>query len=107
MAGQGLSGMAGMRAGVWLTGAVVLAATFAAASTAGAVSPSQQGAAASDVSSQDGLRPRRARTRIEVYPLPQPLRRECVAVFQERYIPQWGGLVLYPGQRCWWTRAPL
>jgi hypothetical protein len=107
MAGYGLIGMAGMRAGVWLVAAVVFAATFVAASTAGATPRSKQGLAATDLSSQDRSRPGRARTRIEVHPLPQPLRRECVAVFQERYIPQWGGLVLYPGQRCWWTRAPL
>jgi hypothetical protein len=36
-----------------------------------------------------------------------PLRRECVPVFEERLIPQWGGRVLYASQRCWWTRAPL
>jgi hypothetical protein len=48
----------------------------------------------------------RERPRIRVTPLPGPLRRECVAVFEERWIPQWGGFVLYPGQRCWWTRAP-
>jgi hypothetical protein len=59
-------------------------------------------AAATDLSSQS----RAERPRIRVTPLPRPLRRECVAVFQERWIPQWGGLVLYPGQRCWWTRAP-
>jgi hypothetical protein len=49
---------------------------------------------------------RAERPRIRVTPLPGPLRRECVAVFEERWIPQWGGFVLYPGQRCWWTRAP-
>jgi hypothetical protein len=49
---------------------------------------------------------RAERPRIRITPLPSPLRRECVAVFVERWIPQWGGLVLYPGQRCWWTRAP-
>ena len=58
-------------------------------------------ASAIELSSQ-----RRAeRPRIRVTPLPGPLRRECVAVFEERWIPQWGGFVLYPGQRCWWTRA--
>jgi hypothetical protein len=57
---------------------------------------------ATELSSQ-----RRAeRPRIRITPLPGPLRRECVAVFEQRWIPQWGGLVLYPGQRCWWTRAP-
>jgi hypothetical protein len=56
---------------------------------------------ATELSSQRAERPR-----IRVTPLPGPLRRECVAVFEERWITQWGGLVLYPGQRCWWTRAP-
>jgi hypothetical protein len=59
-------------------------------------------ASATDLSSQA----RAERPRIRITPLPGPLRRECVAVFEERWIPQWGGLVLYPGQRCWWTRAP-
>ena len=59
-------------------------------------------ASAIELSSQG----RAERPRIRVTPLPRPLRRECVAVFEERWIPQWGGLVLYPGQRCWWTRAP-
>jgi hypothetical protein len=75
----------------------------------GVASPARQtpGAAGpSDVSAQSRAVPRRARTRIEIHPLPGPLRRDCVAVFQERWIPQWGGWVLYPGQRCWWTRAP-
>jgi hypothetical protein len=49
----------------------------------------------------------RPRTRLRVTPLPGPLRRECVPVFRERWIPQWGGWVLNAGQRCWWTRAPL
>jgi hypothetical protein len=59
-------------------------------------------ASAIDLSSQM----RAERPRIRITPLPGPLRRECVAVFEERWIPQWGGFVLYPGQRCWWTRAP-
>jgi hypothetical protein len=67
-----------------------------AAEPAGSALPS-----ATELSAQRAERPR-----IRVTPLPGPLRRECVAVFEERWIPQWGGLVLYPGQRCWWTRAP-
>jgi hypothetical protein len=64
--------------------------------------------AASDVSAQSRRhQARRARTRIEVRPLRGPLRRDCTAVFQERWIPQWGGRVLYAGQDCHWTRAPL
>jgi hypothetical protein len=63
--------------------------------------------AASDVSAQTRHQARRARTRIEVRPLRGPLRRDCTAVFQERWIPQWGGRVLYAGQDCHWTRAPL
>ena len=60
-----------------------------------------------DVSSQTRREFRRARTRIEVRPLYRsgPVRRECVPVFQERWIPQWGGLVLYASQSCWWTRG--
>jgi len=51
-------------------------------------------------------RTRRAPTRIEVRPLsgPNPLHRECVPVFTERWIPQWGGRVLYASQHCWWTQ---
>jgi hypothetical protein len=80
------------------------------ASIGSAASPRPQaagiGASAADISAQARLSARRARTRIEIHPLPGPLRRECVPVFQERWIPQWGGWVLYSGQRCWWTRAP-
>src|SRR4051812_9143632 len=62
-----------------------------------------------DISAQDRTARRRAPTRIEVYPLRRPsrLQRECVAVYQERWIPQWGGLVLRPGQECWWVRTPI
>lgn len=37
-------------------------------------------------------------------PLYSSDRRECRAVFEERNIPQWGGRVLYAGQRCRWVR---
>ncbi len=65
------------------------------------------GAAArsTDMSSQRRRVERRAPTRIEVYPLRGPLRRECVAVYEERYVPAWRQTVIYPGQRCWWTRG--
>jgi hypothetical protein len=90
-----------------LAGLAAAACCFTVASV-----PAQQGQGATsaagptDLSAQTRAPARRARTRIEIYPLPGPLRRECVAAFQERWIPQWGGWVLYPGQRCWWTRAP-
>jgi hypothetical protein len=31
-------------------------------------------------------------------------KRDCVPVFEERWIPQWGGRVLYASQRCRWVR---
>jgi hypothetical protein len=100
--------MASMRAGFCLAFGALLAVTMGPVAASAASSAAKRSAAiAVDVSSQERAPLRRARTRIEVHPLPGPLRRECVAVFQERYIPQWGGLVLYPGQRCWWTRGPL
>ena len=60
-----------------------------------------------ELSSQNRREVRRASTRITVRPERGPLRRECVPVFEERWIPQWGGSVLYAGQNCWWTRAPI
>lgn len=100
--------MVSMRAEFCFALVAVLALTWPT-EPANATSPStkRSAAAATDVSAQERAPLRRVRTRIEVYPLPGPLRRECVAVFEERYIPQWGGPVLYPGQRCWWTRGPL
>lgn len=65
------------------------------------------GKTATDLSGQARRGEARARTRIEVRPLRRagaPLRRECVPVFEERLIPQWGGRVLYASQQCWWTR---
>jgi hypothetical protein len=60
---------------------------------------------ATDVSAQERRERRRAPIRIEVRPLRGPVYRECVPVFEERLIPQWGGRVLYASQRCWWTRG--
>ena len=98
--------MANMRVTFLVAAVLGVGVLISLPANAASLSP-KPGAAATDVSSQERAPLRRARTRIEVYPLPGPLRRECVAVFTERYIPQWGGLVLYPGQRCWWTRGPL
>jgi hypothetical protein len=90
------------RAGV-VVGVALLAGACLCAPASSAGRQGDRAAMATELSAQT----RRAeRPRIRVHPLPGPLRRECVAVFQERWIPQWGGWVLYPGQRCWWTRAP-
>jgi hypothetical protein len=89
--------------GVTFAAAAIIAIT-AAATPANAETRRET---ASDVSAQTRHQARRARTRIEVRPLRGPLRRDCTAVFQERWIPQWGGRVLYAGQDCHWTRAPL
>jgi hypothetical protein len=91
------------RACVVIALAVVAGTCFGATASASPAGRQTDRVVATDVSAQT----RRAqRPRIRVYPLPGPLRRECVPVFQERWIPQWGGWVLYAGQRCWWTRAP-
>jgi len=54
-----------------------------------------------------------ARPRITVRPVRPGLppdrdlsryRRLCEPVFEERWIPQWGGNVLYAGERCRWVR---
>ena len=60
-----------------------------------------------DLSAQSRRALRRARITVRPPRGIGPLRRECVPVFEERLIPQWGGRVLYASQRCWWTRAPL
>jgi hypothetical protein len=85
-----------------LIAGICLCGTAAAAEATGRLQRDPVSASAIELSSQM----RAERPRIRITPLPTPLRRECVAVFEERWIPQWGGLVLYPGQRCWWTRAP-
>jgi hypothetical protein len=43
--------------------------------------------------------------RVQVAPSPVPMVRECEPAFEERWIPQWGGRVLYAGQSCRWVRA--
>jgi hypothetical protein len=92
-----------------LAAAALLALLAGQAAQARAPQPATETAArpASALSAQArAARPRRAPTRIEVRPLygPNPLHRECVPVFTERWIPQWGGRVLYASQRCWWSR---
>jgi hypothetical protein len=87
-----------------LIAALGLGAPAAAADSAGRLQGSALSASATSIELSSQARAQRPR--IRVTPLPGPLRRECVAVFEERWIPQWGGLVLYPGQRCWWTRSP-
>jgi hypothetical protein len=67
-------------------------------------------AAGSDVSAQTQRRTRRP-TRITVRPRVAPsyvgdFRRDCRPVFEERWIPQWGGRVLYAGQSCRWVAVP-
>lgn len=66
----------------------------------------------SDLSGQERRAVRRSPTRIivrrpplpiEAHPYLHGMRRECVPTFRERYIPQWGGMVLSASQRCWWT----
>jgi hypothetical protein len=47
-----------------------------------------------------GVRP------LEAHPTLHGMRRDCVPTFRERYIPQWGGLVLSASQRCWWVPGP-
>ncbi len=93
----------------WMAAAgAALVACAMAAPTAQARAVRADGArAGDDLSAQTRQPQRRARTRIEVRPLRGPLRRDCVPVFEERWIPQWGGRVLYAGQDCHWTRAPL
>ena len=61
--------------------------------------------AARDVSAQDGVAARRPPVRIDIYRNRAPMVRECAPVFEERWIPQWGGRVLYAGQSCRWAPA--
>jgi hypothetical protein len=92
-----------MRLGLALSIAVLLAALPEAASA-----QSYRDRDASLRSSPRARRTVRPPTRIEVRPLyypPGKLQRDCVPVFEERLIPQWGGSVLYASQRCWWTRG--
>jgi hypothetical protein len=97
------SRLAILAVGVTFAASAIIALT----ATATPANAETRRAATNDVSAQSRHPARRARTRIEVRPLRGPLRRDCTAVFQERWIPQWGGRVLYAGQDCHWTRAPL
>lgn len=87
-----------------LAGALALAPAHAASAKKASI------AAGSDVSAQTQRRTRRT-TRITVRPRVAPsfvgdFRRDCVPVFEERWIPQWGGRVLYASQRCRWIAVP-
>jgi len=103
----------GMRGTLLLMAAAcaVLILTPAAAPAASAVEHGASAATEFSAQSRQQRQKRRAqrqnrRPRITVRPRPRDvrgMRRECVATFEERYIPQWGGNVLYAGQRCWWV----
>ncbi|MCC7347167.1 MAG: hypothetical protein IT538_07185 [Variibacter sp.] len=90
--------------------------SLAAAQAASPVSSGQperlasQRAAGPDISAQSRRRTRRT-PRITVRPRMSPApgqdyRRLCRPVFEERWIPQWGGRVLYASQNCRWVPVP-
>jgi hypothetical protein len=97
---------------------IAIAAIFAVWSPAQAApaGKAEQPSAASvtDLSAQTRRVVRRRPARITVRPVrPLPLprngdlsnyKRACVPVFEQRWIPQWGGRVLYASQRCRWVR---
>jgi hypothetical protein len=100
-----------MRAMIMLIAGVCMAA---------AVSPTPAAAGPPDASATTAAAPlpevsaqRRRRPRITVRPLRprEPYgrdlsnwKRDCVPIFVERNIPQWGGRVIYASQRCRWVR---
>jgi hypothetical protein len=84
--------------------AVALASFVPARAEAVAPGMTQAG---TELSAQARRNTRRARITVRPTRGVGPLRRQCVPVFEERLIPQWGGRVLYASQRCYWTRAPL
>jgi hypothetical protein len=98
---------------------VRLAAAAAGIESARAARPSDLSAQESRTQSRTVRRAaRRSSTRIivrpaapgvrplEAHPTLHGMRRDCVPTFRERYIPQWGGLVLSASQRCWWVPGP-
>ena len=58
-----------------------------------------------DTSAQSRAAVRRPPVRVDVYRNRTAMVRECGPVFEERWIPQWGGRVLYAGQSCRWVPA--
>jgi hypothetical protein len=104
----------------WLSVLVALAGAFALATPAPVAAQAraplasllaEQGASAFSAQARRPARRSRTRPRITVRPaLPTGerdltrWRRDCVPVFEERWIPQWGGHVLYASQRCRWVR---
>jgi hypothetical protein len=97
-----------MTAAGWVGVGVAVAMAVVATAPASAAPRQQEREmrSADAVSAQARRQERRAPTRIEVHPLRrgEPLHRECVPVVTERWIPQWGGRVLYASQRCHWVR---
>jgi hypothetical protein len=96
--GEGLLGMRNWAVGV----------SFAAASVGFALSaPAAQAQArpGAEVSAQERTAARRPPVRIDIYGNRARAVRECAPVFEERWIPQWGGRVLYAGQSCRWVPA--
>jgi hypothetical protein len=99
-----------MRAMIMLIAGVCVAAVWSPAPAAAAPRDASATAAgqATEISAQ-----RRRRGRITVRPLRprEPYgrdlsnwKRDCVPIFVERNIPQWGGRVIYASQRCRWVR---
>ncbi|HEX2216970.1 MAG TPA: hypothetical protein VHG27_09825, partial [Xanthobacteraceae bacterium] len=104
-----------MRCAMVLVAITLWMGASAAATEAEQRAKVELGAHDAEISSQDRRRIRRA-PRITVRPVRPALsppgygtgadlsnwKRDCVPVFEERWIPQWGGRVLYANQRCRW-----
>lgn len=87
-----------------ICGSVLAAACVFAMSPPVALAQVASGARTSgDNSAQRRDTGRRPPVRIDVYRNRVPMVRECAPVFEERWIPQWGGKVLYAGQSCRWV----
>jgi hypothetical protein len=56
-----------------------------------------------DLAASERVVTRRAPVRIDIYGNRVRMVRVCEPVFEERWIPQWGGNVLYAGQSCRWV----
>jgi hypothetical protein len=91
---------------VWTGPALLFTLTLSGAPGHAQPSSGLYGASSLELSAQATREAQRPRPRITVRPLRRtgPLYRECVAVYQEKWRPYWGGYVVYPGMRCWWAR---
>ena len=78
---------------------------FALSAAVADAQPSPGARAPRDVSAQERTAARRPPVRIDIYRGGTRAVRECGPVFEERWIPQWGGRVLYAGQSCRWVPA--